>query len=221
MHAMAFFGKRAHLGATRVGHRMFRHVPDMTPARFEMLYVFVARIRMWPRWNEGYRYCLDQIEITERLGLSRQTIWEGVNRLVELGLLTKEKSNRRNVLYLTEVGFRRLRAAMNAAFSERAPLPSDAPAVEPVPRHWRRPELADPRPANAPQTRLGREVERVYTAFAWKFCGRRGRRGRRGKRNAYLQKLDRVIGEWRFLADAFGYGVPALFETTTMKTNDH
>ena len=39
-----------------------------------------------------------------------------------------------------------MRLAMNAAFSERAPLPAKAPEPQPgesLPRYWRHPELAD------------------------------------------------------------------------------
>jgi len=143
------------------------------------------------------------------LGLSRQTVWKMVERLVELGLVTKKKDSygadrRRNILSLTAEGIRRIRQAFGVAFSEMMPLPRDAPAAEDVPRYWRRPELADARRGRAGEVilpdKVGREVAKIYTSFAWNRAGKT----RRQKRRRYLDDLDRMMHFARDLADALG-----------------
>ena len=133
MHALSFLQKRTHLCAVAWGRAMFAGIKDMTPARFDLLYLM----------RNGL---VRQATITARLGLARQTVWEMVERLVFLGWIEKTKSGRRNCLRLTEEGMRRIRAAMGAAFSERNVLPEAAPITEAIPRWWRRRELADPMP---------------------------------------------------------------------------
>jgi hypothetical protein len=68
-----------------------------------------------------------------------------VERLFELGLITKEKGYPRGSvdIHFTLEGVRRFRKAMDAAFNERWPLPKAAPTDGHVPRYWKRPELAD------------------------------------------------------------------------------
>ncbi len=242
MHPLAFHHKRLHLGVTAVGRQMFAHIEEMTPARFDILYLL---FRSTPRKWTGAGYLLPQTAITKKLGLTRQTIWKMVNRLVELGLVEKLKgifSPRRIALRLTDEGLRRIRLAMYAAFSERKPLPKDAPADGDVPRHWRRPELADPVPPDAPpplrvtaqvaaeyrmrgeplpRTTLGRDVERTYTGFYWWRIGKRGRTGRRGKKFEHLIRLDERILETKALAEAFGYDVSSIYTMRFTESFDH
>jgi DNA-binding MarR family transcriptional regulator len=131
MHPLAFFHKRIHLCAVARGHEMFAHVEAMTPARFDVLYA----IHMGAR---------STAKVCEWLGLARQTVWKMLERLVELGLVSKEKWHPRCVIVrFTVEGRRRFRQAMDAAFNERWPLPKDAPTEGNVPRYLKRPELAD------------------------------------------------------------------------------
>jgi DNA-binding MarR family transcriptional regulator len=133
MHPLSFLQKRAHLCAVARGREMFAHIEDMTPARFDLLYLM-------------FRGTRELAKITIALGLARQTVWKMVERLVELGLIEKDYASypkRRIVLFFTDEGRMRVRQAINAAFSERWPLPNAAPANGEVPRYWRRPELAD------------------------------------------------------------------------------
>ena len=204
---MSFLQKRSHLCAVARGREMFEGVADMTPARFDILYLLheemvdvVSRVRS---------NTIEQARVRRLLGLSRQTVWKMVERLVELGLVTKKKDSygadrRRNILSLTAEGIRRIRQAFGVAFSERMPLPRDAPAAEDVPRYWRRPELADVRRGRAGEVilpeKVGREVAKVYTSFAWNRAGKT----RRQKRRRYLDDLDRMVVFTRDLADALG-----------------
>ena len=207
MHPMSFLQKRSHLCAVARGREMFEGVADMTPARFDILYLLheemvdvVSRVRS---------NTIEQARVRRLLGLSRQTVWKMVERLVELGLVTKKKDSygadrRRNILSLTAEGIRRIRQAFGVAFSEMMPLPRDAPAAEDVPRYWRRPELADARRGRAGEVilpdKVGREVAKIYTSFAWNRAGKT----RRQKRRRYLDDLDRMMHFARDLADALG-----------------
>jgi DNA-binding MarR family transcriptional regulator len=122
MHAVTFQLKRAHLCAVTMGRRLFEGTPekrnredfdgvaDMTPARFDILYV-VWRAR-----------ALSQREICRRLGLHRSTISEGIARLVELGLVecNRLRSDRRvKPVQLTDEGLRRLKLALHLLFTKR------------------------------------------------------------------------------------------------------
>ena len=207
MHPMSFLQKRSHLCAVARGREMFEGVADMTPARFDILYLLheqVSDVASGARSN-----CIAQARLRRLLGLSRQTVWKMVERLVELGLLSKKKDTfgpdrRRNILSLTAEGIRRIRQAFGVAFSERMPLPRDAPAEGDAPRYWRRPELADVRRGRAGEVilpkKVGREVAKIYTSFAWNRAGKT----RRQKRRHYLAVLDRMIVSTRDLADALG-----------------
>ncbi|HVJ89979.1 MAG TPA: hypothetical protein VM580_09250, partial [Labilithrix sp.] len=111
---------------------------------------------------------------------------------------------RKNLLQLTEKGIRRVRQAFAAAFTETRPWPPDVPipADGIVPRWYRRvieEELAK-RPGPRPSP-VGREVAKVYTAFAWKNV--HGDR-RRGARWPYIDFLDRMIEFEKDIARALG-----------------
>lgn len=88
MHALSFLQKRGHLSAVALGRRMFARVPPMTPARFDILHVIYDRARyVGTSLGDAPMY---MAEIRKRLGLSRQTVWKMVERLVELGLVVKQ-----------------------------------------------------------------------------------------------------------------------------------
>ena len=208
MHPMAFLQKRGHLCAVARGREMFARVDvEMTPARFDILHLIHEQ---FIDVTSGLRaYMIEQARVPHLLGLRRQTVWKMVQRLVELGLITKTKARcgldrRRNILALTEEGARRLRQAYGIAFSERVPLPEAAPKEGEVPRYWRRPELADVRRDIhgdvVPPKKEGREVAKIYTSFAWKRFSNRDPM----KRYRYLAFLDEMMMTSRSLAQALG-----------------
>jgi len=204
---MAFLQKRGHLCAVARGREMFARVADMTPARFDILYLIheqVVEAATRVRSN-----IIEQASIPHLLGLRRQTVWEMVERLVELGLVKKTKNvngpdPRRNILSLTEEGIRSVRQANGVAFTESTPLPSNAPTEGEVPRYWRRPELADTRRDMLGQTippkKIGREVAKVYTSFAWN----RVTANAPNRRYRYLAFLDDMMMLNKALAVALG-----------------
>ncbi|MBX3214753.1 MAG: MarR family transcriptional regulator [Labilithrix sp.] len=215
MHPLSFLQKRAHLCAVARGREMFELVADMTPARFDILYL-IHRNRSGP-WME-------QAAVTRMLGLARQTVWKMVERLVELGLITKTRDlnfhPRRSILTLTEEGRLRIREALAAAFTETEPLPRAAPAERVVPRYWKRPELADVVTANGgrrPSVKRGREVEKIYTTFFW----RRLYGGRRGKRFRHLSLLDEMIELATDVARALGDTSSTVYSIRFSENHDH
>ena len=230
MHPMAFLQKRAHLCAVARGREMFARVDaEMTPARFDILHLIHEQ---FIDAAAGIRsYSIPQADVPHLLGLRRQTVWKMVERLVELGFITKTKTvfgadRRRNLLALTQEGYRRLHQAYGIAFSERLPLPKDAPkgtdeqgrAVE-VPRYWRRPELADVRRDIHGDVVLpkkeGREVAKIYTAFASNRVGPRGP----NQRYRYLAFLDQLMVTSHALARALGDRSSLLYPLREPKFN--
>ena len=116
MHALSYRLKRAHLSAVAAGRHILKQVQDMTPARFDILYV----IYTIPRELGPFRRCVDQAELWRRLGLSRATVSKMVKRLEELGLVTRERfdsDRRRMLVILTDEGIWRLRQALHVVFN--------------------------------------------------------------------------------------------------------
>ncbi len=214
MHAISFLQKRAHLCAVARGKEMFEEVEAMTPARFDILYsIHEAYLDCASRCRASF---LAQAELRRLLGLARQTVWKMVERLVELGLVKKWKSpwgdRRHNLLSLTEEGLRRVRKAMGLAFTEMPPLPQAAPAEGEVPRYWRRPELADVRLGQDGQAQLppkvGRELAKIFTAFAW---NRTAKRPRKRVMHRYRDLLDRMIMYQTAIAHALGNTADSIY----------
>lgn len=128
MHQLSFQCKRAHLAAVAFGRRIFEGtkapddpdfdgVKDMTPARFDILFLVHGQFSREWRFMEG---SLAMTTLRRRLGLSRATISKAVKRLIELGLLTAEQlDGRSKVVRLTKEGFARIRHAMHLVFSGR------------------------------------------------------------------------------------------------------
>ena len=101
MHPLMFRMKRAHLSSLRAA-RPFCEPLEITPARFDFMRAATERVN-------GTR----QSRITKVLGLSSVAVSKMVRRLIELGLVTRERdhSDRRTfVVSLTEEGARRMRA---------------------------------------------------------------------------------------------------------------
>ena len=214
MHAIAFLQKRAHLCAVARGREMFEGVEAMTPARFDILYlIHETYLDCAARWHASF---IEQAQVTRLLGLARQTVWKMVERLVQLGLVKKWKApwgdRRHNLLSLTEEGMRRVRTAMGMAFTEMPPLPKDAPAEGEVPRYWRRPELADVQLGATseaqPPPKIGREVAKIYTAFAW---DRTRKKPRKRVMHRYRSFLDRMITYHADIAGALGNTASSIY----------
>jgi DNA-binding MarR family transcriptional regulator len=166
---------------------MFAKVPDMTPARFDFLYLI----------SKGTTLL---VHIRKKLGLRRQTTWVMMERLVELKLLTKkiviQKFAQKLVrLALTDEGRARIRLALKAAFNVTIVMPASPPAITDA-----TPETVDPmyqqavaiaaqrRAAAQPPKISGREVGRLYTEFA-----RRGAGHGDGKMRRYLDRMEETI----------------------------
>jgi DNA-binding MarR family transcriptional regulator len=94
-------------------------VPDMTPARFDILYLVLGR--KMPLLGEPRS--IEMSDLRKALGLARATISKAVKRLVELGLVTCELragSDRNKVVALTEEGAARIKRALHLVFTGRA-----------------------------------------------------------------------------------------------------
>ena len=225
MHALSFLQKRGHLSAVALGRKMFSRVPAMTPARFDLLHVIYENSRGRPGGDGNAQ--MSQALVRRRLGLARQTIWKMVKRLVELGLLEKwphPEDRRRIALQLTPEGILRIREAYGAAFAERHVVSSEDGGMD-APRHVhrlvRREAKAEdhlakwyPRkvlpfaspaerkawwPSRAP-TKVGREVAKVFTSFAFARAGK----PERGRRIRTLSILQDMVRDARTIAKALG-----------------
>ncbi len=90
----------------------FDGVPDMTPARFDILFV-VWRMKI-----------LSQRVLCKQLGLHPSTISDAVERLVELRLVkcarVSDSDRRTKGVRLTDEGWRRLKRALHLLFTERS-----------------------------------------------------------------------------------------------------
>ena len=131
VHPISFQFKRAHLSAVAMGRRLFRGtkepsefdfdgVRDMTPARFDILHVIHRRFYECGRQVQPF--VISMRELRRQLGLSPSTLSQAVNRLIQLGLLTKEviQNNRRaKRVVLTREGLARIRQAYHLVFTGR------------------------------------------------------------------------------------------------------
>lgn len=124
MHAISYQMKRCHLSAVALGRKVFRGrkplddpnydgVPDMTPARFDILHLVYGT--GWPKsFTPG---SIELAQISKILGLARSTVSQAVRRLVQLELVTCEllpKGSQRNkVVMLTAKGLVLFKKALN------------------------------------------------------------------------------------------------------------
>ena len=129
MHALSFQMKRCHLSAVRVGKKIFRGttkrddpdfdgVVDMTPARFDILYLVYGQ---GPA-SSNTPGSIEMTTLRDLLGLAPSTISEAVGRLIELELLTSEYASwdgRKKVVRLTAKGLARLKQALFLVFNGR------------------------------------------------------------------------------------------------------
>src|SRR5262245_53586355 len=87
MHSITFGFKRAHLKAVAFGKKAVERIKEMTPARFDLLYL-IRRTAPY-HLNEGMRPpALEQSEVVRRLGLHRSTVSMMIKRLKRLGWVT-------------------------------------------------------------------------------------------------------------------------------------
>lgn len=221
---MSYLQKRQHLSAVALGRTMFARVLDMTPARFDILHLVYQKGRGKDLTDTDN--WLPLAALRRRLGLRRQTVFQIVERLVELGILQKRPDpddRRRRILALTDAGIARVHRAYFAAFTEHYPVPRKAGGHEAPRAVYRRVQaeglgekkhaqfwaaLSRKVPLNPPlrgwfpplptaPPKVGREVARVFMTLAWKRAGGR-RRDRR------LDALDAMLREAHSLAKALG-----------------
>jgi DNA-binding MarR family transcriptional regulator len=164
MHAISYQLKRAHLSAVALGRRILRGtkeptdpdydgVLDMTPARFDILYLVLGRRT---RGMAAPR-SMEMAELRRKLGLARATISKAVKRLVQLGLVTcgyiPGGSQRNKVVFLTDEGAARIKRAMHLVFTGRV-----------LARHYRHfvAETCFVNPPNLP-ARIADELCRIWT----------------------------------------------------------
>lgn len=129
MHAISYQMKRGHLSAVAVGRSILRGskppedpdydgVPDMTPARFDILYLVLGRKSA----SLAAPRMIQMATLRRALGLARSTISEAVKRLVELELVTctvDERDRRRKTISLTEKGEARIKRALHLVLTGR------------------------------------------------------------------------------------------------------
>ena len=129
MHALSFQMKRCHLSAVRVGKRIFRGttkrddpnfdgVADMTPARFDILYLVYGK---GPA-SSNTPGSIEMATLRDLLGLAPSTISEAVGRLIQLELLTSAYADwdrRKKLVRLTKKGLARLKQAFFLVFNGR------------------------------------------------------------------------------------------------------
>lgn len=127
MHAIMFQTKRCHLSNMAVGRKIFRGtkpiddpdfdgVRDMTPARFDILYLVRGRkVGLLPAPGR-----IEMSELRKALGVARATVTKAVKRLVELGLVTCDLaawSERNKIVTLTAEGEVRIKRALHLVFT--------------------------------------------------------------------------------------------------------
>jgi DNA-binding MarR family transcriptional regulator len=121
--------KRAHLRMVAFGRRAFapkvekdgrvvdEGVPDMTPARFDLMYAVHGHSS-----HHIFRTGIPQEDLEETLGLHKTTVSKMLTRLEELGLVYRVRSGgrdkRKKFVLLTKEGRRRIRAAFDVVFNK-------------------------------------------------------------------------------------------------------
>jgi DNA-binding MarR family transcriptional regulator len=126
MHAVTFQIKRAHLRGVIFGRKAVeKKLPDMTPARFDLLYA-IRKDSADALVTRLCGYASRQDLIWKALGLHPSTVSKMIKRLVQLGWLRVERrapeDERTNVVYMTKDGVRVLQRAMRIIFRQRIHL---------------------------------------------------------------------------------------------------
>ena len=122
MHAVSAQVKQAHLRVLAYGRWILRKVPDLTPARFDLLYLLRrSSILRGPRYD-AVRLGSTQAELGRALGLHRSTVAKLVKRLVEIGWVEKiagGSDRRTKQVRLTPVGLKVVWRVMRRIFRKR------------------------------------------------------------------------------------------------------
>jgi DNA-binding MarR family transcriptional regulator len=122
MHAVSAQVKQAHLRAVAFGRRVFRKIPRLTPARFDLLYLLRRNsILLGPRYD-GVRVGSTQAELSRTLGLHTSTVAKLVKRLVEIGWVERkrgERDRRTKKVRLTPEGLKLVWRVMRRVFRMR------------------------------------------------------------------------------------------------------
>jgi len=123
MHAINFALKRAHLCTVAVGQQvMDLVVPEMTPARFDLLY-YIRRGSLLSGTGKIAAGTRKQRDIVRTLGLDKSTVAKMIRRLEEMGWLTRQRDcedRRVKLVALTKKGLRAIGDAMRFVFRRRA-----------------------------------------------------------------------------------------------------
>jgi DNA-binding MarR family transcriptional regulator len=101
MHGVSFGVKRAHWGAVRLANYVVGGI-GLTAARFDVLYLVDSGV-------------VSQAALRAKLGIARSTMSRMVRRLVELGLVERERCGRTWAVSLTREGLRRIRRGIREA----------------------------------------------------------------------------------------------------------
>ena len=123
MHPLTFQFKRAHLRGVAFGKKQVARVPDMTPARFDLLYAIRTKFGRWKPSKEGpNEHIVRQSDIWKFLGLDPSTISKMVKRLKQLGWVNNEERDPRDqrhpIVQLTKLGRKRIEKAMRIVFHQ-------------------------------------------------------------------------------------------------------
>jgi DNA-binding MarR family transcriptional regulator len=132
MDYLQFQLKRAHLRMVAFGRGVFAPrvrrdgreepgVPDMTPARFDLLYALHGAPSHNRRQLGGVLIGVrTQSQLRDALGVSKATVSKMLLRLEELGLVLRVgglRDKRQNLILLTKEGLRRVRLAFEIVFT--------------------------------------------------------------------------------------------------------
>src|SRR5262249_29360706 len=116
MHPVTFVHKRLHWQSVAFGKKVVEDVEDMTPARFDLLYLVRTKRYVW--------MTVTQESLWKRLGVDPSTVSKMLKRLLELWWIQKEQpleGNRRTrSVWLTELGMRKIDEAMRLVFEKRS-----------------------------------------------------------------------------------------------------
>ena len=122
MHPLSFQFKRAHWSSVAFGKWAVRHVAEMTPARFDILYM-ARTVHSSRGKRDGFRIML--CTIIDGLGLHHSTVGKMIARMRELGWLICyrwERDRRFRIVELTEEGVAIIEKAIRRVFKMRTHL---------------------------------------------------------------------------------------------------
>lgn len=122
MHQISFDLKRGHLKTVAWGEKALRGVPNMTAARFDLLYLLRQEVLSYG--GDPLTTGLTQRELWQRLDLDRSTISKMLRRLEEMGWIRRLRPSnprewRTKKVLVTTLGLQRIAKAMRIMFRQR------------------------------------------------------------------------------------------------------